>query len=242
MWQPRTAACSELYAFPTTRKYDLSISTAQTHIELRSRPPEVAATQPVVQPADNADRCAPPAALRRLGSLWLRSRRETTPAASCDSRADDLRLQGIIRFPRFTGPDAPLLSHVLTLRRAADRVIRLRPQLLADAPVIAGLVVVEVDWTFVCRHREVVSPAVLPAARVGPVHNVIDASSAGQGHGDRRRLLRLSGSGSLLNDRRPVRLNDPDGGTIRLRRESGLCHDGLVDGGAVGERHGFAAQ
>ena len=58
-------------------------------------------------------------------------------------------------------------DHVLTLRWPADREVRLGAHLLADAPVIARLVVVEVDRTFVSRHREVVSPAVLAAARVG---------------------------------------------------------------------------
>jgi len=47
-----------------------------------------------------------------------------------------------VDFPLVTGPHAPLLGHVLTIRRPAYRVVGLGTDLVTDTPVVRGLIVV----------------------------------------------------------------------------------------------------
>merc|ERR1719324_2006466 len=83
-----------------------------------------------------------------------------------------------IDFPLVTGPHAPLLGHVLTIRRPAHRVVGLGTDLVTDTPVVRGLIVVEVDRALIRRLAEAVAAAVFPDALERAVDHVVHALAA----------------------------------------------------------------
>merc|ERR1719183_3423237 len=151
-------------------------------------------------------------------------------------------------FPLVTCPHAPLLGHVLTVRRPADRVIGLRADLVTDAPVVRRLVVVKVDRSFIRRLAEAVAATVLPDALERPVDHIVHALPAvdrnedalhRRRRGGRRRGGRLLG---VLDDARGLGVLLRGRGVARRRlllrdvREPGL-RDRLARNAVRGLRH-----